>query len=243
MLSENIKKIRKQNGLTQEAFAIRLHVVRQTVSKWEKGLSVPDAQTLQRISEEFEIPVQELLGNLSASEVNQNEIADQLAKINEQLAIRNHRAANGWKAVCLVLLVCIGFLMGKVYFGSRFSESSEEASRVSLPDTIEASNVRFNGNNQELICSFVPSIGNPEIIYTVTLYDQYNHDNSIPGQTVVSQYENGICTAVFDKSKLSKYVDYSVVLNMKYKEDIRNLTLAEDLEVSEDSYSWKPLWD
>lgn len=39
MLSENIKKIRKQNGLTQEAFAIRLHVVRQTVSKWEKGVS------------------------------------------------------------------------------------------------------------------------------------------------------------------------------------------------------------
>lgn len=240
MLSENIKKIRKQNGLTQEAFAIRLHVVRQTVSKWEKGLSVPDAQTLQRISEEFEIPVQELLGNISASEVNQNEIADQLAKINEQLAIRNHRAANGWKAVCLVLLVCIGFLMGKVYFGSSFSESSGEASKVTLPDTIEASNVRFNGNNQELICSFVPSIGNPDVIYTVTLYC---HDNSFPGQTVVSQYENGICTAVFDKSKLSKYADYSVVLNIDYNEDIRNLTLAEDLEISEDSYSWKPLWD
>lgn len=63
MLHENIKKLRKQSGLTQEAFAIRLNVVRQTVSKWEKGLSVPDAQTLQRIAEEFDIPVQELLGS------------------------------------------------------------------------------------------------------------------------------------------------------------------------------------
>ncbi|RGB50686.1 helix-turn-helix transcriptional regulator [Absiella sp. AM10-20] len=39
MLNENIKAIRKQRGLSQEELAIRLHVVRQTVSKWEKGVS------------------------------------------------------------------------------------------------------------------------------------------------------------------------------------------------------------
>ena len=97
MLHENIKKLRKQSGLTQEAFAIRLNVVRQTVSKWEKGLSVPDAQTLQRIAEEFDIPVQELLGSQPNTEENQNGISDQLARINEQLAVRNRRSANIWK--------------------------------------------------------------------------------------------------------------------------------------------------
>ena len=48
MLQENIKVFRKERGLTQEELAIRLNVVRQTVSKWEKGLSVPDAELLQK---------------------------------------------------------------------------------------------------------------------------------------------------------------------------------------------------
>lgn len=39
MLSENIRTIRKSKGLSQEELAIRLHVVRQTVSKWEQGVS------------------------------------------------------------------------------------------------------------------------------------------------------------------------------------------------------------
>ena len=37
MLSENLARIRKEKGLTQEALAVKLNVVRQTVSKWEKG--------------------------------------------------------------------------------------------------------------------------------------------------------------------------------------------------------------
>lgn len=41
MLNENIKNLRKAKGLSQEELAIKLNVVRQTVSKWEKGLSVP----------------------------------------------------------------------------------------------------------------------------------------------------------------------------------------------------------
>lgn len=61
MLSENLKLYRQKKGHTQESLAIQLHVVRQTVSKWEKGLSVPDAETLQRIAEVLEISVNDLL--------------------------------------------------------------------------------------------------------------------------------------------------------------------------------------
>ena len=39
MLSENLKNLRTRNGWSQEDLASRLHVVRQTVSKWEKGVS------------------------------------------------------------------------------------------------------------------------------------------------------------------------------------------------------------
>ena len=48
MLNEKIKQYRKSKGYTQETLAQQLGVVRQTVSKWEKGFSVPDAEMLQR---------------------------------------------------------------------------------------------------------------------------------------------------------------------------------------------------
>ena len=62
MLCENIKAIRKSKGLSQEELAIKLNVVRQTISKWEQGLSVPDADMLISLSEAFETPVSTLLG-------------------------------------------------------------------------------------------------------------------------------------------------------------------------------------
>ncbi len=39
MINENIRKARKEKGISQEELAIKLNVVRQTVSKWEKGVS------------------------------------------------------------------------------------------------------------------------------------------------------------------------------------------------------------
>lgn len=99
MLQENIKTFRKERGLTQEELAIRLNVVRQTVSKWEKGLSVPDADLLQQISEILEVPVSQLLGEEKEMKENRNEIADQLSRINEQLAIQNRRSKRIWTAV------------------------------------------------------------------------------------------------------------------------------------------------
>ena len=46
MINENIKHFRKTRGMSQEEMAVKLNVVRQTVSKWEKGLSIPDADVL-----------------------------------------------------------------------------------------------------------------------------------------------------------------------------------------------------
>ena len=62
MLSENIKAIRKSKGLSQQELAIKLNVVRQTISKWEQGLSVPDSDMLISLSEVLETPVSTLLG-------------------------------------------------------------------------------------------------------------------------------------------------------------------------------------
>lgn len=109
MLSDNIRILRKQKGYTQEELAIRLHVVRQTVSKWEKGLSVPDADTLQRLAELLEVEVRQLLGSGVDMEKGNSEVTEQLARINEQLAIKNRRARRIWKTVGIILLVLLIF--------------------------------------------------------------------------------------------------------------------------------------
>lgn len=105
MFSENLKTLRKQKGFSQEELASRLHVVRQTISKWEKNLSVPDADTLIRLAEILEVSVSELLGSKieTKNENVTNDIAEQLSRINEQLAIKNRRSRRIWKAIVIIL--------------------------------------------------------------------------------------------------------------------------------------------
>ncbi len=88
MLNENIKKIRKSKGLSQQELAIKLNVVRQTISKWEQGLSVPDSDMLISISEALETPVSTLLGEtVTESQTDDlKAIAQKLEIINLQLA-------------------------------------------------------------------------------------------------------------------------------------------------------------
>ena len=106
MLHETLRSLRKQKGYSQEEAAARLNVVRQTISKWEKGLSVPDADMLVRLAELYEVTVGELLGAPPSEEKTSKDpaqdmrgIADQLSRINEQLIIRNRRSARIWKIV------------------------------------------------------------------------------------------------------------------------------------------------
>lgn len=107
MFGENLKTLRKQKGFSQEELATRLHVVRQTISKWEKNLSVPDADTLIRLAEILEVPVSKLLGTKIESENVASDVAEQLSRINEQLAIKNRRSRCIWKVVVIVLLIIV----------------------------------------------------------------------------------------------------------------------------------------
>ena len=111
MLGENLKALRKQKGMSQEVMAQQLNVVRQTVSKWEQGLSVPDAQMLTNIAELFEVPVSSLLGESIEENVNVNEIAVQLAVLNQQLAARRGRTR---KIVRIVLIAAAALIAGYI---------------------------------------------------------------------------------------------------------------------------------
>ncbi len=107
MFSENLKALRKTKGFTQEEIAIRLNVVRQTISKWEKGLSVPDADILIKIATLFDVSVSELLGSKLEDEKDINIVAEQLSRINEQLAIKNRRAHLIWKSIIIVITTIV----------------------------------------------------------------------------------------------------------------------------------------
>ena len=110
MLNENIKAIRKSKGLSQQDLADKLNVVRQTISKWEQGLSVPDSDLLIVLSEVLETPVSTLLGE-TVAEIEADEIkalSEKLEIINLQFARRKamRRSALHWG----LFAVCVGIL-------------------------------------------------------------------------------------------------------------------------------------
>lgn len=117
MLSENIKAIRKSKGLSQQELAVKLNVVRQTVSKWEQGLSVPDSELLISLSKALETPVSTLLGETvvqpEADAVKA--ISEKLEVINLQLAqrkLQRRRILHGLLiSLCVAIVAAAAFLV------------------------------------------------------------------------------------------------------------------------------------
>ncbi|OFF85782.1 helix-turn-helix domain-containing protein [Listeria monocytogenes] len=130
MLNENIKAIRKSKGLSQEEIAIKLNVVRQTISKWEQGLSVPDSDMLISISEVLETPVSTLLGEtVMVSKVDDlKAISEKLEIINIQLAQRKtaRQKLLYWLFVSLCAIIAIisavFIILNSPYLGWDYSD-------------------------------------------------------------------------------------------------------------------------
>ena len=130
MLNENIKAIRKSKGLSQEELAIKLNVVRQTISKWEKGASVPDSEMLISISEVLETPVSTLLGEaVIESKVDDlKAISEKLEIINLQLAQRKttRRKTLHWLLISLcaviVMIFAVLIVLNSSYLGWNYHD-------------------------------------------------------------------------------------------------------------------------
>lgn len=104
MLAGNIKTIRKNKGYSQEELAEKIHVTRQTISKWENGQSVPDADLLKAMSEELGVTVSELMDGDAEKIIENEAIIDQLARTNEQLILQNRRAKKQTRAFLAVAI-------------------------------------------------------------------------------------------------------------------------------------------
>ena len=130
MLNENIKAIRKSKGLSQEELAVKLNVVRQTISKWEQGLSVPDSDMLISISEALETPVSTLLGETVApAEVSDlKAISEKLEIINLQLAQKKtmRRKILHWLlislCVAIVIISAVLIVLNSPYLGWNYND-------------------------------------------------------------------------------------------------------------------------
>lgn len=118
MLSQNLKTIRKSKGLSQQELAVKLNVVRQTISKWEQGLSVPDSEMLISISEVLETPVSTLLGeNVVVPEADTlKAISEKLEVINLQMAQKKNtrRKIIHWSLIGLCAIIIAVFVI--LYF-------------------------------------------------------------------------------------------------------------------------------
>ncbi len=114
MLNENIRNLRKSKGLSQEELAIKLNVVRQTVSKWEKGLSVPDSSMIISLAEELDTSVSILLGETVQKECyneeNMKNISEKLEVINFQLAKRSEMRIRTIRYLLISLCVMIAVI-------------------------------------------------------------------------------------------------------------------------------------
>ena len=140
MLSENIKTIRKAKGLSQEELAVKLNVVRQTVSKWEHGLSVPDSEMLVSLSEVLETPVSILLGEtvIEPQADDLKAISEKLEIINLQLARSKaaRRKALHWLLIALCAVIAATFAVLAVwnssYLGWDFSDPETAVAGAAL---------------------------------------------------------------------------------------------------------------
>ena len=130
MLNENIKAIRKSKGLSQQELAIKLNVVRQTISKWEQGLSVPDSDMLISLSEVLETPVSTLLGEavVETEADTLKAISEKLEVINLQLAQKKtmRRKIIRWLLIALCAMIIVIFaaliILSSPYLGWDYSD-------------------------------------------------------------------------------------------------------------------------
>lgn len=111
MLNDNIKALRMAKGLSQEELASRIHVVRQTISKWEKGISVPDAEALTQLAEALETTVPTLLGEAlpepEAPAETLEALAEKLAQLNDAYIRQQRTRRRIIRGICIAALVLV----------------------------------------------------------------------------------------------------------------------------------------
>lgn len=134
-LGKNIVKLRKDNNLTQDELAEKLFVTRQTVSNWENGKNYPDLETIVKISDEFSIPLDELL----------KEDKKLLKEIDNNVkGVKKYRNIIKYIVVilCLLLFICYKAIMLYKY---QYNEIEFNANKIFNETITIDRNSEYNG--------------------------------------------------------------------------------------------------
>ena len=133
-ISKIIKEARIKKGMTQQQLADSVYVTRQTISKWEKNYSVPDAEVFVKLADVLEVQTSQLLevkvdSDVQTTEEKQNAYAEQLAHIAEQMAIRNRQRKRIWKTIgiafAVIIVVCIILIVMNIAFFSAYPTTED----------------------------------------------------------------------------------------------------------------------
>ena len=203
MLSENLQRLRMQSGLSQKELAKKLHVVRQTVSKWEKGLSVPDADMLLKLAAIFNTTPNELLGVEDPAPLNVEELTWRTTVISEQIQAQTQRLDHAFGTVKRVVLLVVVLFFGlpllafALYAIPEFSGSIATQEAAINRTIIE---YELNGQASQFVIDLdaydptavISYTGSPTIADAVDVQQFYN----IPGSA--SEFEEAVCTYIED---------------------------------------------
>lgn len=197
-IGKYIRKIRKDNNLSQEKFAEKLGVTFQAVSKWENGKNLPDMAILKAISDEFNIPIDDIINGEESSSCKNSCSCTTNSKNS------NNKYILVIVVLFLILIICIIFL-----FFNRTSHSNYQINDVETTNNkFKVLGTVIKGDDRtSLIINNVNYTGDDEkIIYkelNCTLYEESNNT-----KTKLSS-----C----DSSKDSTLIDY--LKNIKIKMD------------------------
>lgn len=230
MLGQEIKKIRKSRNMTQEELAQRLFVVRQTVSKWERGYSVPDAEQLQSIADIFEIEVKELLGGQIKSN-DKDEVIEQLSRLNEQMVVRNKHLKKLWKmmiVLCSCLIIAVGILITIIMIKPKKNYVDQP-----LPYIIEIEDFKIFYDLKEndpsivnkCICTVSSNVKDSRLTYTLILESTYGYGNEV---VALASYDNGKVSASFEN--IIKNVRYNLYLSVSNLNETKRILVAKNIE-------------
>lgn len=201
MLSDNLQRLRIQSGLSQKELAEKLHVVRQTVSKWEKGLSVPDADMLLRLADIFGTTPNQLLDVEEPAPLDTEELAWRTTVISEQIRAQGQRfdhAATTIKRVllCLFILFFVIPVLGVALyslpvFSSASSEQVASINRTVIEYELDGQGATFTIDLDAYdLTEAIGCTGSPDIAQAVDAQKFYGIPHG------AEQFENAVCAYI-----------------------------------------------
>ncbi|KXU42438.1 MAG: helix-turn-helix transcriptional regulator [Longibaculum muris] len=204
-IGKRLLSLRQQKGMSQEELANQLHVSRQTISKWESDLSLPDMKTMLDISDFFQISITELLG---IEEDNHNhsieQIYDQTKIVLDNLQKENQRRKTRDYIIIGVCVACM-VLVSSLYFLNLIKPRT-----VSSKTTVHEYVINNSSSEEERYIDLSHSS------FETKSYDLENLNVTVDYQCALKVYHNQKVELVFVDENHQNYIYPMIFQNEKY---------------------------